>query len=60
MEDNTSKYPDIIADIRQFIKPEVKTCILDAESVAWDQEQQKIMPFQILSTRKRKVRKFYC
>lgn len=57
MEDNTSKYPDIIADIRKFIKSEVKSCILDAEAVAWDQEQQKIMPFQILSTRKRKVRK---
>lgn len=54
-EDNTSKYPDIISNIREALKEEVKSCILDTEAVAWDREQKKIMPFQILSTRKRKV-----
>ncbi len=55
MEDNTTKYPDIISDFNCAIKDQVESCILDAEAVAWDTEHQKIMPFQVLSTRKRKV-----
>ncbi|CAG5128170.1 unnamed protein product, partial [Candidula unifasciata] len=53
-EDNTSKYPDIIRRIPKALKPEVKACIIDAEAVAWDVEKKHILPFQVLSTRKRK------
>ncbi|XP_067109124.1 DNA ligase 1 [Osmerus mordax] len=53
-EDNTSKYPDIIARIPQVKKPSVVSCVLDAEAVAWDREKKQIQPFQVLTTRKRK------
>ncbi|KAK7864274.1 hypothetical protein R5R35_009535 [Gryllus longicercus] len=53
-ENNTSKYPDITASLRQALSPSVKTCILDTEAVAWDRQNSQILPFQILSTRKRK------
>lgn len=59
-ENNTSKYPDIIARIPNVVKKtegeEVKSCVIDAEAVAWDIEKKQILPFQTLSTRKRKVR----
>ncbi|CAK9821968.1 DNA ligase 1 [Anthophora retusa] len=53
-ENNTSKYPDIIGRFKNTQGEEVKTCILDCEAVAWDKENEQILPFQILSTRKRK------
>ncbi|PIK46976.1 putative DNA ligase 1 [Apostichopus japonicus] len=53
-EDNTSKYPDVIARIPKFKKDSVKSAIIDSEAVAWDTEKKQILPFQILSTRKRK------
>lgn len=53
-EDMTERYPEI--NILDFIQDpnETRTLILDCEAVAWDKEQQKILPFQVLSTRKRK------
>ncbi|XP_058798851.1 DNA ligase 1 [Phymastichus coffea] len=53
-EDNTSKYPDIISRVPNTRSEEVKSCILDCEAVAWDKENKQILPFQVLSTRKRK------
>ncbi|XP_070581060.1 DNA ligase 1-like isoform X2 [Ptychodera flava] len=53
-EDNTSKYPDIIARMPNVLMEDVKSCIIDTEAVAWDKEDKQILPFQVLSTRKRK------
>ena len=54
-EDNTTKYPDIIGRLKNMQGEDVKSCVLDCEAVAWDKEKKQILPFQILSTRKRKV-----
>ncbi|CAI4223678.1 unnamed protein product [Auanema sp. JU1783] len=53
-ENNTSKYPDIIENIKQCMSDEVQSFIADAEIVAWDVEKKSILPFQVLTTRKRK------
>ncbi|XP_050429038.1 DNA ligase 1 [Adelges cooleyi] len=53
-ENNTSKYPDILNRLDLVKGPNVKSFVMDSEAVAWDREKKKIMPFQILSTRKRK------
>ncbi|KAI2799067.1 tRNA ligase [Blomia tropicalis] len=53
-ENNTSKYPDIVNLISEILKNKVESFILDCEAVAYDTETKQILPFQILSTRKRK------
>ncbi|KAH6791822.1 DNA ligase 1 [Perilla frutescens var. hirtella] len=53
-ERNTGKFPDVVAAITRLKKSSVASFVLDCELVAYDREKQKILPFQILSTRARK------
>ena len=53
-EDLSKKYPDILAKLDTWIKPETKSFVLDCETVAWDMVEKKVLPFQQLMTRKRK------
>jgi len=53
-EDNTGKYPDIVGLFPGALAAGVKSVVLDAEAVAYDPQEGKILPFQILSTRARK------
>ncbi|XBW37680.1 hypothetical protein QEN19_003262 [Hanseniaspora menglaensis] len=54
-EDMTEKYPELVP-FSQFFKPgvDVQSLIIDGEIVAYDVEEDKILPFQVLTTRKRK------
>lgn len=61
-EDMSERYPDLVSIVKDFVKETKElessgtpnTMILDCEAVAWDREKNKILPFQVLSTRKRK------
>ncbi|KKK13426.1 hypothetical protein ARAM_000886 [Aspergillus rambellii] len=53
-EDLSKKYPDVLAKLNTWIKSDVKSFVLDCETVAWDTENKKVLPFQQLMTRKRK------
>ncbi|KRZ99675.1 uncharacterized protein AC631_04582 [Debaryomyces fabryi] len=57
-EDMSQRYPDLISIIKDFLKTQEisgnHSMVLDCEAVAWDRETNKILPFQVLSTRKRK------
>ncbi|KAI5287123.1 hypothetical protein KEM54_006225 [Ascosphaera aggregata] len=53
-EDLSKKYPDVLARLETWIKPDVKSFVVDCETVAWDLVQKKVLPFQQLMTRKRK------
>ena len=54
LEDNTSKYPDVIEAVNEALGSSETSFIVDAEAVAYDRLKEQILPFQILSTRARK------
>ncbi|KAI8611037.1 ATP-dependent DNA ligase, partial [Chytriomyces sp. MP71] len=53
-ENLSAKYPDIMALMPEVIAEGVTSFVLDCEAVAWDIKKKCILPFQVLSTRKRK------
>ena len=53
-EDLSKKYPDILEKLDTWIKPTTTSFVLDCETVAWDPQGKKVLPFQQLMTRKRK------
>ncbi|KAJ3168897.1 hypothetical protein HDU88_001224 [Geranomyces variabilis] len=53
-ENLSPKYPDIMESLPKVFKSSVRSFVLDCEAVAWDREKKCILPFQVLSTRKRK------
>ena len=53
-EDTTGKYPDVAAAVVAALAPSTRTAVFDAEVVAVDAaDRARILPFQVLSTRKR-------
>lgn len=53
-EDLSKKYPDILEKLPSWIKEGTQSFVLDCETVGWDVEERKVLPFQTLMTRKRK------
>ncbi|KAK1970362.1 DNA ligase I [Colletotrichum sublineola] len=53
-EDLSKKYPDILAKLHTWVKADTKSFVLDCETVAWDVDEKKVLPFQQLMTRKKK------
>ncbi|OLN86520.1 DNA ligase 1 [Colletotrichum chlorophyti] len=53
-EDLSKKYPDILAKLHTWVKEDTTSFVLDCETVAWDVEEKKVLPFQQLMTRKKK------
>ncbi|KAM4055313.1 dehydrogenase e1 component domain-containing protein [Hirsutella rhossiliensis] len=53
-EDLSKKYPDILAKLHSWVKQDTMSFVLDCETVAWDVDEKKVLPFQQLMTRKRK------
>lgn len=46
-EETSEKYPDIVKMVPENLKAQVKSLVVDAEAVAWDPLEQKMLPFQV-------------
>jgi DNA ligase-1 len=53
-ENMTEKYPDVIQVVKDALTDTCQSGMIDSEVVAWDVDNAKILPFQVLSTRGRK------
>ena len=53
-EDNTGKYPDLVSRLKRYEVEGATDWIIDCEAVAWDRAERRLLPFQTLTTRKRK------
>ncbi|CAB9520408.1 DNA ligase 1 [Seminavis robusta] len=51
--DTSEKYPEATKYVEEAADDSVKSCVLDTEVVAYDQKKDKLVPFQVLSTRKK-------
>jgi DNA ligase-1 len=51
--DTSEKYPEVPVYVKEAMKESVDSFVMDAEVVAFNQETGKLVPFQILSTRKK-------
>lgn len=59
LEDMTEMYQDLVAPIELWAeKNQLSSFIIDAEIMAYDAKSDKILPFQILTTRSRKKDQF--
>ncbi|KIH69094.1 ATP-dependent DNA ligase domain protein [Ancylostoma duodenale] len=47
-------FNDFFFEIKECVRPGVTSFVVDAEIVAWDTDAKSILPFQVLTTRKRK------
>jgi DNA ligase-1 len=55
LTDRTQKYPDLLQMMPTLADDTVQSFIIDSEVVAYDFTADKILPFQTLTTRARKV-----
>ena len=53
-EDMSQRYPDLISQVPKAITSDTKSFVIDCECCAWDLREKRLLPFQVLSTRKRK------
>lgn len=51
--DTTEKFPEVPLFVKEAANDAVKSFVCDAEVVAYDSKKGKLVPFQVLSTRKR-------
>lgn len=52
-DENTSRFPDVVAQMQAAVADSVTSYVIDAEIVAVDQQSGQLLPFQQLSTRSR-------